>query len=328
MKTRHNRRIVGATHASLARENQHPRKQNPVGADSWEKPGAPIPPVPCSIRPSRRLRLPPIDSDVWPAGCRGRLWDWSVARFYVRRCQLCAHACRPPESRRQRESEAFLPFTLLCTEHPDSPGQLREVWPTGWCRNFRPVRVERPRVRRRSENIDERLVDWSSPVYKCYEGSRRIKLSNGRFVIVDPQDYEELSRHKWCACSKRGGMVYAMRRDKKGRTIYMHRQIAGAKRGSTVDHKNCRIWDNRRCNLRVCTQRQNQMNKGPHGGTSGFVGVYPRGDQWEAGITSRGRHYYLGRFDDPIAAAKARDRKAFELHGAFAYLNFPEDYGG
>jgi len=232
MKTRHNRRIVGATHASLARENQHPRKQNPVGADSWEKPGAPIPPVPCSIRPSRRLRLPPIDSDVWPAGCRGRLWDWSVARFYVRRCQLCAHACRPPESRRQRESEAFLPFTLLCTEHPDSPGQLREVWPTGWCRNFRPVRVERPRVRRRSENIDERLVDWSSPVYKCYEGSRRIKLSNGRFVIVDPQDYEELSRHKWCACSKRGGMVYAMRRDKKGRTIYMHRQIAGAKRGS------------------------------------------------------------------------------------------------
>jgi hypothetical protein len=29
-----------------------------------------------------------------------------------------------------------------------------------------------------------------------------------------------------------------------------------------------------------------------------------------------------------FAAAKARDRKAFELHGQFAYLNFPEDYGG
>jgi hypothetical protein len=25
-------------------------------------------------------------------------------------------------------------------------------------------------------------------------------------------------------------------------------------------------------------------------------------------------------------AAKARDRKAYELHGAHAYLNFPEDY--
>jgi hypothetical protein len=30
---------------------------------------------------------------------------------------------------------------------------------------------------------------------------------------------------------------------------------------------------------------------------------------------------------DHIEAAKARDRKAYELHGRFAYLNFPEDYG-
>ena len=32
----------------------------------------------------------------------------------------------------------------------------------------------------------------------------------------------------------------------------------------------------------------------------------------------------LGRFDTKIEAAKARDRKAYELHGEFAYLNFPE----
>jgi hypothetical protein len=270
--------------------------------------------------------LPPIDSDVWPIWCRGELWEWDAARYYVNRCQLCEHAWRPPERRRRINAMGGLCTPLFCTEHPECPGQLCEVWPTDWCRNFRQVRVQRPRARR-SENIDERLVDWGSPAYKCYEGSRRIKLSDDRFVVVDPADYEELRKHKWCASSKRGGMVYAMRRDKKGRTVYMHRQIAGARKGSTVDHKNCRIWDNRRCNLRSCTSRQNQMNKGPHGGSSGFVGVYPRGDQWEAGITSRGKHYYLGRFDDPVAAAKARDRKAYELHGEFAYLNFPEDYG-
>ena len=43
------------------------------------------------------------------------------------------------------------------------------------------------------------------------------------------------------------------------------------------------------------------------------------------GITSRGKHFYLGRYDTKIEAAKARDRKAFELHGEFAYLNFPEN---
>jgi hypothetical protein len=30
--------------------------------------------------------------------------------------------------------------------------------------------------------------------------------------------------------------------------------------------------------------------------------------------------------DDEVEAAKARDRKAYELHGDRAYLNFPEDY--
>lgn len=29
---------------------------------------------------------------------------------------------------------------------------------------------------------------------------------------------------------------------------------------------------------------------------------------------------------DPIEAAKARDRVARELHGEFAYLNFPEEF--
>ena len=38
-----------------------------------------------------------------------------------------------------------------------------------------------------------------------------------------------------------------------------------------------------------------------------------------------GKAYYLGFFDDEVEAAKARDRKAYELHGEFAYLNFPED---
>ena len=35
----------------------------------------------------------------------------------------------------------------------------------------------------------------------------------------------------------------------------------------------------------------------------------------------------MGPIDDEVEAAKARDRKAWELHGEFAYLNFPEDYG-
>ena len=37
------------------------------------------------------------------------------------------------------------------------------------------------------------------------------------------------------------------------------------------------------------------------------------------------RTIYLGLFDDEAEAAKARDRKAYELASEFAYLNFPDE---
>jgi len=54
--------------------------------------------------------------------------------------------------------------------------------------------------------------------------------------------------------------------------------------------------------------------------------VYPRGGKWEAGITWQGEHFHLGHYDDPVEAARARDRKAYTLHGECAFLNFPAGF--
>jgi hypothetical protein len=209
-----------------------------------------------------------------------------------------------------------MPTFLLCTNHPDSPGHLREVVPTGVCRNFRERQwmAERPRK-----------VQADAAVSKSDKTVRRIPLGHNRFAIVDARDYKWLSKYKWCASNKRG-TIYAMRRTKEGKTVYMHREIMQAPKGTVVDHIDHNTLNNRRCNLRVCTLEQNYANMGPHGGKSGYVGVYPRAGKWEAGITWHGEHFYLGRYDDPVEAAKARDRKAYELHGPYAYLNFPEDF--
>ena len=56
-----------------------------------------------------------------------------------------------------------------------------------------------------------------------------------------------------------------------------------------------------------------------------FVGVYWLKNRWQARIRYHGKTYCLGSFVEETEAAKARDRKAYELCGDLAYLNFPED---
>ena len=163
------------------------------------------------------------------------------------------------------------------------------------------------------------------PACKPNSRVRHIPLGHGLFATVDAADYKWLSKHKWSAVNMYGH-IYAIRHGKRGRTVYMHREITHAPKGSVVDHADHNTLNNRQCNVRVCTNAQNAANAGPRGGASGYVGVQKNKDKWVAVITSRGKDYYLGRFDDPVEAAKVRDRKAYELHGPFAYLNFPEDF--
>ncbi len=157
------------------------------------------------------------------------------------------------------------------------------------------------------------------------EDFRLIPLTQGKFTVVDAEDYERLSRHKWCA-AKNGENFYA-HRYKDGTIVCMHREIMGAPKGVVCDHKNHDCLDNRKSNLRLCTNAQNQYNKkAKKGCASRYKGVVRRGDykRWRARISFRGRRIHLGNFGDEIQAAMAYDDKAIELFGEFAYLNFPE----
>ena len=93
---------------------------------------------------------------------------------------------------------------------------------------------------------------------------RRIGLSQGKYAIVDPADYERLSRHKWYV-SKRGHTYYAIRGQwspvlKKRLTISMHREVIDVPAELYVDHIKHNGWDNRRANLRPATAADNARN--------------------------------------------------------------------
>ncbi len=161
---------------------------------------------------------------------------------------------------------------------------------------------------------------------------KRIKLSRGKYAIVDDADFEEISKYKWYARSSRGGFFYAARMlfQKKGqqrRTIDMHRQILGLEYGDPrkVDHQNHNTLDNSRDNIRICTHQENCFNqKSPANTSSQFKGVswLKRIKRWQAHIKINGKQKYLGCYKMEELAALAYDFAALKYHREFAYFNF------
>jgi hypothetical protein len=194
----------------------------------------------------------------------------------------------------------------VCSNHPDSPGQLREMLPGGICRNYRPKPAD--------PNQTEGAV-------------RRIYMAHGEFVLVDAADYEWLNKYKW---SPRGSGRYAARRE-KGKTIYMHREIMNAPPGKVVDHADGNAPNNCRFNLRICTRGQNCRNQCKRiGCASQYKGVYrdSKSGKWFVQIKAAGskKPLWFGYFDTEVEAARMYDRLAVEVFGDFAYLNFPQEW--
>ena len=124
------------------------------------------------------------------------------------------------------------------------------------------------------------------------------------------------------------GKMYAGRKE-GGKTIYMHREIMQPPEGMMVDHIDGNSLDNRRANMRNCTNQQNMQNiaKSPRASGS-FKGVYydKRRRTLYARICHNGENIYLGTFTTEIEAARAYDRAAVERFGEFARPNFPEEW--
>lgn len=154
---------------------------------------------------------------------------------------------------------------------------------------------------------------------------KTISLNKGYVAIVDDEDFENVSRLKWCITSlnpdKPARKVYARH---SSRCVLMHRFILNAPKGIHIDHINHDTLDNRKINLRLCTVSENLRNRGPERtNKSGFKGVYwnTRDKVWRAQIKLHQQVKPLGTFRFPQDGAMAYDRAAIQLHGEFAVTN-------
>ena len=160
---------------------------------------------------------------------------------------------------------------------------------------------------------------------------RRIPLTQGKFAIVDPEDYPRLSKHKWQA--RRFPRSYYATRcvtigNRRQKHIWMHRVIMNARDGQFIDHIDHNGLHNRKANLRLASMAQNSWNKRKQRGnhSSKFKGVSwsAREKKWYARIQANGIKIFLGMFTKEIDAAKAYDAAARKYYREFAFLNFPQ----
>lgn len=157
---------------------------------------------------------------------------------------------------------------------------------------------------------------------------KKIKLTQGKYALVDAEDFEWLSQWKW--------FYHLHPKDKTGYACTNGKYIGGKRLpktrmhnlifGKRVDHINGNGLDNRRKNLREADTFQQAYNKGvqKHKKTLGCKGVSITRDHngvqkyWIARITVRGERIYLGTFKNHIAASRAYIKAAKKYHGEFA----------
>lgn len=152
----------------------------------------------------------------------------------------------------------------------------------------------------------------------------------GYSVLIDDEDAELIGSYTWHPGSDKAHVYFytyvgANRSTRKH--IGMHRFLMGCScgDGKIVDHINRNTLDNRKGNLRVCTQRDNLCNSGLRtDNSSGYKGVCfgGRTKNWIAQIHYNNEGYSIGTAETAKEAAKLYDRVAIKLFGEFANTNF------
>ena len=97
------------------------------------------------------------------------------------------------------------------------------------------------------------------PVHR-EDGSTLLPLPRGQFAIIDTEDYQRVAAYSWHRTTG-GEYVAAIIGDRKKRThFYLHRVIMDPPEDMVIDHINHNTLDNRKSNLRICTQEENMQN--------------------------------------------------------------------
>jgi hypothetical protein len=154
---------------------------------------------------------------------------------------------------------------------------------------------------------------------------KEIVLTQGQVALVDDADFDLVSQLHWIAAyapNVKGFYAVAhMPKDWHWPTkmVRMSRFILGAHQFQQVDHVNHDTLDNRRENLRLCSNSQNAMSRiGGRKNRYGCRGIVFNGCGWGAQIYLMKNRIWLGTFPIREDAIQARKDAESVIFGEFS----------
>lgn len=151
-------------------------------------------------------------------------------------------------------------------------------------------------------------------LYKTVGNVTFLYDSNGNEIIIDTEDLPKVSKFRWLKRKTSGNYVVA---HANGKRIYLHRFILNVDKFEIkVDHINHNVADNRKSNLRTCTNQENSFNRI----NQSSEGVSYRKDRkkWRAYIMFNYRQIFLGNYATKAEAIFARENAVKKYYGKYA----------
>jgi hypothetical protein len=142
----------------------------------------------------------------------------------------------------------------------------------------------------------------------------------GDKFYFDLEDFDKIKNYSW-SCNKEGYLMTSI----EGKTYRMHRIIMNCSDSKIwIDHINHDVKDNRKSNLRIVNNMQNQMNaKLRSNNVSKCTGVHYHKDdnKWIATIQIDKKKVHLGAYEDYEDAVNARKQAENRYFMQYSYDN-------
>ena len=146
----------------------------------------------------------------------------------------------------------------------------------------------------------------------------KIHLPKNKYALIDNEDFALVNQFSWYITNK----GYAATKTRKY-SFLMHRLVMNISKGEVIDHINFNPLDNRKRNLRICSQQQNSFHSRlSKNNTSGYKGVYlnKRLNKWVVQIMVSRKCIPLGLFEDIEKAVFTRKEAEKTYFGQFANI--------